>query len=89
MRIFIYLLAFSLISSNAIGQKTSSLKKQMWQYIEQCHSAIEAGEDTDMKPEIIDDCSNGYLKVSGVWPTCGCGCSSIVGAYKKTDGSYA
>lgn len=88
MRIFIYILAFSLISSSAICQKTSSLKKQMWEYIDLCHSAILAGEDTDLKPEIIDDCSNGYLEVSGVWPTCGCGCKSIVGAYKKTDGSY-
>jgi len=82
------MIVFSLISHGAISQKIGSLKTQMWEYIDQCHSAIESGEDTDMKPEIIDDCSNGYLEVSGVWPPCGCGCRSIVGAYKKADGSY-
>jgi len=36
----------------------------------------------------IDDVKNGYLKVFGDWPTCGCSCNSTVGAYKDVKGSY-
>ncbi|GAB5554542.1 MAG: hypothetical protein Sapg2KO_41330 [Saprospiraceae bacterium] len=36
----------------------------------------------------IDDARNGYLQISGSWPTCGCSCSSTVGAYKNSKGDY-
>ncbi len=36
----------------------------------------------------IDDSQNGYLMISGGWPTCGCSCSSAVSAYKNQEGKY-
>jgi len=38
--------------------------------------------------DIIDDYANGYLMISGSWPTCGCGCSTTVAAYKDSWGNY-
>tara|TARA_R110002012_G_scaffold150693_2_gene310290 strand:+ start:785 stop:1558 length:774 start_codon:yes stop_codon:yes gene_type:complete len=44
----------------------------------------------DGKPDFdkIDDAKNGYLKIWGGWPTCGCNCSSTVGAFKNEQGQY-
>jgi len=38
--------------------------------------------------KIIDDSINGYLKVSGSFPTCGCYCSNTIGAYKTHSDKY-
>jgi hypothetical protein len=38
--------------------------------------------------EIIDDSKNGYIKVSGSYPTCGCECSMTIGAFKDIKGEY-
>ncbi|MEO0469138.1 MAG: hypothetical protein AAF206_05920 [Bacteroidota bacterium] len=67
-----------------------SLSEQLWQKVENCWSHFE-DMDEDGKvdyDELIDDARNGYLKVAGEWPTCGCGCENVVGAFKDMSGQY-
>ncbi len=72
-------------------QTTKSLSKQLWENAQSCYSeltnALDEGEKI-MNGEIIDDSKNGYLKVSGSAPPCGCTCSSTVGAYRQSNGTY-
>jgi len=66
------------------------LSDQLWKKVQGCYSMFE-DEDGDGKADsadIIDDSSNGYLKVSGSFPTCGCSCETTVGAFKKDDDTY-
>lgn len=89
MRTIAVLLIATIYSGLAAGQNKTTLKSQMWQYIDDCHSTIvSSAMDSGLEPEVIDDSSNGYLKVSGSWPTCGCGCESTVGAYKTANNNY-
>jgi hypothetical protein len=89
MRIFIILITLLLIDNVAISQNNDFLKNQMWSYINECYTVIKDGQEDGMPyPDVIEDYANGYLMVSGNWPTCGCGCTSVVGAYKKADNSY-
>ncbi len=77
---------------------TQSLKQQLWEFASKCHEMISQGyEDAfDKKPEkledycydCVDDSSNGFLYISGSWPTCGCSCYNEIGAYQNIDGSY-
>ncbi len=68
-------------TTNSFGQ---NLSKELWNRVNKCHSMLEKPDfDT-----IIDDSKNGYLSISGSWPTCGCSCSSTVGAYKDSKGNY-
>jgi hypothetical protein len=78
-----------LIPIVGFGQKTSSLSEVLWSRVKACHSLFEDMDD-DGIPDFdkIDDSKNGYLKISGSWPTCGCSCTSIVGAYKNQAGEY-
>jgi hypothetical protein len=88
MRIVI-IFGLILIENLGICQKSSTLKNQMWRFINSCYTDIKDGDpDGNLKPDVIDDCGSGYLMVTGMWPTCGCGCTSIVGAYRKADSSY-
>lgn len=76
-------------ASFSIAQ-TRTLSEQMWERVKTCYSMFE-DYDEDGKidyDELIDDSKNGYLKVSGSYPTCGCSCSHTVGAYKGNDGRY-
>jgi hypothetical protein len=81
------LLLFVLLSFFIYSQSLSDL---MWERVDACHSNLE-DVDEDGKidyDEVIDDSKNGYLKIAGSWPTCGCGCTSEVGAYKGNKGKY-
>lgn len=77
------------ISLSAYGQTTNSLSKILWSRVQTCYSMFEDMDDDGIPDfESIDDSKNGYLKISGGWPTCGCSCSSTVGAYKNEAGRY-
>ena len=79
-----------ILTVNAWGQATKTLSGQLWERVDDCYSMFEDMDD-DGKidyDEIIDDSKNGYLKVAGSWPTCGCNCAKTVGAYKKQSGDY-
>lgn len=86
---YIIELLFVLIPLTGLGQKTNSLSEILWDRVKTCHSMFEDMDD-DGIPDFnkIDDSNSGYLKISGSWPTCGCSCSSTVGAYKNLEGEY-
>ena len=70
--------------------KGPPLSEQLWAFVSGCDKSIKNPEFEENKyRELIDDSKNGYLHISGSWPTCGCSCGSTVGAYKKNNGSYA
>ncbi len=64
-----------------------SLKEELWREVWSCNSNFEDMDALDMR-NVIDDTRNGYLRVWGEYPTCGCACNSTVGAYKDHDGFY-
>ncbi len=79
-----------LLFTSVLAAQNTSLKQMLWDRVNPCYSMFE-DMDEDGKPdydELIDDSQNGYLKVSGSYPTCGCACSSTVGAYKDIKGVY-
>jgi hypothetical protein len=80
---------FFLIPAICFGQKNSSLSEQLWSRVKFCYEMFE-DNDEDGKPDFekIDDSKNGYLKIFGSTPPCGCVCSSTVAAYKSKDGKY-
>ncbi|TPN82871.1 hypothetical protein [Aquimarina algicola] len=85
-----YLLLILLFSVTIYGQINQTLSQQLWKQVQSCHNSLEDVDD-DGKidyDEIIDDSKNGYLKIAGGWPTCGCSCESIAGAYRKKSGQY-
>ncbi|MTB53108.1 hypothetical protein [Lewinella sp. W8] len=84
----IMLIACLSLSVHLMGQK-QSLRDQLWERVNPCFSNFEDMDD-DGKPDFdqIDDARNGYLHVSGGWPTCGCSCASTVGAYRNDRGEY-
>lgn len=86
--IFTTLLLFSICVFSFA--QTKSLSEQLWERAEPCNNALEdMDEDGDKDyEELIDDSKNGYLKISGSFPTCGCECSSTVGAFKTAAGEY-
>ena len=85
----ILLIFFILTTSLGFSQTQKSLSELLWERVNTCYSRFEDMND-DGKPDFekIDDSQNGYLKVWGGWPTCGCSCSSTVGAYKNNEGHY-
>ena len=85
----IILILVVLIPSIGFGQTQKTLSDILWSRVNNCYSMFEDA-DNDGVPEFskIDDSKNGYLKISGSWPTCGCSCSSEVGAYKNDIGEY-
>lgn len=80
---------FFLIPAICFGQKNSSLSEQLWSRVKYCYEMFE-DNDEDGKPDFekIDDSKNGYLKIFGSTPPCGCFCSATVAAYKSKDGKY-
>jgi hypothetical protein len=73
----------------SFGQYNSSLRDLLWNSVNDCYSLIEdMNEDGFLDGDVIEDINNGYLKVSGGWPPCGCLCTSIAGAYKNEEGKY-
>jgi len=78
------------MSGNAFSQSNKSLSQLLWDRVKNCSNNFEdMDEDGSIDfEELIDDSKNGYLKVSGTWPTCGCGCSKTVAAYKGSNGGF-
>ncbi len=64
-----------------------SLKDKLWREVQACNSNFTEMDAEDMR-NVIDDTQNGYLKIWGEYPTCGCACSTTVGAYKDHYGFY-
>lgn len=88
MRTSIYLFVF-LLPLYAVSQNSINLEKKMWQRVQSCYSLFEDfNEDGVPEYNKTNDVKNGYLKVFGDWPTCGCSCNSTVGAFKDINGSY-
>ncbi len=88
-QILIFLLFFAFFT-NLNAQSTKSLSQQLWDEVQPCYSNFEDMDDDGKVDfdELIDDSKNGYLKISGSWPTCGCACNSTVGAFKDKSGKY-
>jgi len=77
---------FSLFVS---GQSNPELSEQLWNRVQKCYSQFaDMDGDGELDYSEIDDSPNGYLRVFGDWPTCGCSCNSIVRAYKAANGEY-
>lgn len=70
------------------SQTKTDLSSLLWQNVESCYSNFEDNTDQISDVKIIDDSKNGYLSISGSFPTCGCYCSESVGAYKDNEGNY-
>ncbi len=71
------------------GQTQKTLRDLLWASVNPCYSMFEdVNEDGTPDFDKIDDSKNGYLKISGSWPTCGCTCSSTAAGYQNNDGSY-
>ncbi len=63
------------------------LNKELWSQVWVCNEKFEENDAKDMR-NVIDDSKNGYLKVSGEYPTCGCMCDATIAAYKDKYGFY-
>jgi hypothetical protein len=85
---YLPLLLFLCQASHA--QKNETLSEKLWKQVQSCYSMFEDIDDDGKVDydEIIDDSKNGYLKVSGSWPTCGCNCENTIGAYKTSSNDY-
>jgi len=85
-----FLTTLIFISQVIYAQNNESLKEKLWKQVQSCYSMFE-DMDEDGKvdyDEIIDDSKNGYLKIYGYWPTCGCNCENTIGAYKTSLNDY-
>lgn len=86
-----FLSLFLTILNPRYGQagSTTTLSQRLWEKVKNCYVNF-VDESGDGKPEIeiIDDSKNGYLHISGSYSTCGCSCSSTVGAFKSSKGDY-
>ncbi len=63
------------------------LQKELWKQVWVCNHKFEEMDAQAMK-NVVDDSKNGYLKVSGEYPTCGCECDVTIAAYKDQYGFY-
>lgn len=78
-----------LIPSLVFTQTQKSLKDILWEKVNSCYSRFDDMDDDGVLDfDKIDDARNGYLQISGSYPTCGCSCSATVGAYKNSKGAY-
>jgi hypothetical protein len=85
-----YLLLFFIFLMLLPGtHQAQSLSEALWSRVNICYSNFE-DMDEDGQPDFnkIDDARNGYLQISGSWPTCGCSCSATVGAYRNSQREY-
>jgi len=90
MKNAVFLTILILLSKIPYAQNNEPLSDRLWQQVQSCYSMFE-DMDEDGKldyDEIIDDSKNGYLKVSGSWPTCGCSCVNTIGAYRTRSNDY-
>lgn len=90
MKYILHLTILMFVTQVLRAQKNKTLSEKLWKQVEKCHSML---EDTNKDgkidyTEIIDDSKNGYLKISGTFPPCGCTCKNTVGAYKTNANKY-
>jgi hypothetical protein len=88
MKFIPIIVAGSLIAASVSGQSTLSAK--LWEMVESCKSNLEDfnGDGKTDYEIFVDDSKNGYLRIKGSFPTCGCECDNTVGAYKSKNGDY-
>lgn len=79
-------LYFILLSIIVCGQSKKRLHSLLWNGVQTCYSNFVEQDKQDFS--IIDDTKNGYLKIFGSYPTCGCFCSATIGAYKNKKGDF-
>ncbi|MFC5047614.1 hypothetical protein ACFSTE_06225 [Aquimarina hainanensis] len=90
MNRILYVITLILISQIIYAQNNKTLSKKLWTQAQSCYSMLEDmdGDGNVDYDEIIDDSKNGYLKISGSFPTCGCNCENTIGAYKTSKNKY-
>ncbi len=76
-----------LLSLPAAGPAAASpLAARLLAATEACRAMFE--EDSDLRPEEIKDVRNGYVRIAGSYPTCGCECAATAAAFKTAAGAY-
>lgn len=79
-----------ILSYTINNSQQTPLSDQLWDRVETCNSMLEDFDEdgkTDYD-ELIDDSKNGYLKISGSYPTCGCSCTFTTAAFKNSKKEY-
>ncbi len=69
-------------------QSKYDLKELLWSSIQSTLEYTDSKGNIDRFITVIEDVKNGYLKVSGEFPPCGCPISETVAAFKDTKGNY-
>lgn len=89
------LIAFNLLVNSQTTiknnpQSKNNLKEQLWARIQSISDYTDSNSIGGIKDliTVIDDTNNGYLKVSGEFPPCGCLTSETVAAFKDINGNY-
>jgi len=90
------LLPFILLLCIVYQGQAQKLEKLLWDNVKDCNEAIKTSmEEEDMPEDEEDiyetleyDIKNGFLHISGSWPTCGCGCDATVAGFKDSEGDY-
>lgn len=73
----------------AAQEVKSPLEKLLWESVSPCYENFYEDDESEHSDiEIINDAKNGFLHVSGTYPTCGCYCSATVGVYRDKNGDY-
>jgi len=70
------------------NETKNNLKKYLWSRIQSTQDYTDKNGKIDPFITVIDDSKNGYLKVSGEYPPCGCPISETVAAFKDIKGNY-
>ncbi|OMP31681.1 hypothetical protein [Mangrovimonas sp. DI 80] len=77
-------------------QTNDTLKELLWESVSPCFEALTSELDPHEVEKLnlfeleenVYDVNNGYIKLSLSYPTCGCNCSNIAGAYKQQNKDY-
>ncbi|MBK8011256.1 MAG: hypothetical protein IPK13_07885 [Deltaproteobacteria bacterium] len=77
------LLSLTVVSAAPAPPPSAPLKR-LRNFAGECYGLVEPGPDH----KLVEEPKNGYLHVEGSYPTCGCGCSVTVGAYRRTSGAH-
>lgn len=94
MKNIITLLLFLGLTVNVSAQ---SMKESLFNMVSRCYQAWKSeGEGTNIVKNgeeneygsIEYDIPNGFVRTSGGWPTCGCGCEAKAAAFKDAKGKY-
>lgn len=80
---------YSSVVFSEVPSHTNSLSKAMWSFVQACDAKLKSEGEYGSDVKVINNIKNGYLHLSGSYPTCGCACSTSVGAYSKKNGNYS